>query len=221
MNSQQTTYDWKKLAGQSPRELVLSGADISKQIEDEGGINELVYSIKSLNFVEITRTSSLKDISSKISNLSNLTNLVLHSNQLTKVPDEIGSLTKLKFLDLSRNLLTELPSSISNLNNLQSFNVELNKLEQLCDLSKLSNLLVIKFGYNSLTQFPESLCNSDANLVHLSEIHGQNNKITDIPMSISKLVALKILDLNGNEINVIPGQLGDCHKLKDLNLKVC
>ena len=118
MNSQQTTYDWKKLAGQSPRELVLSGADISKQIEDEGGINELVYSIKSLNFVEITRTSSLKDISSKISNLSNLTNLVLHSNQLTKVPDEIGSLTKLKFLDLSRNLLTELPSSISNLNNL-------------------------------------------------------------------------------------------------------
>jgi hypothetical protein len=79
-------YNWAELSKQTPRELVLSGQQISKQIEEENGLNELVFEMNSLNFVEITKTNSLTNISSKISKLINLSNLVLHSNKLSTLP---------------------------------------------------------------------------------------------------------------------------------------
>jgi hypothetical protein len=78
--------NWAELLKQTPRELVLSGQQISKQIEEENGLNELVFEMNSLNFVEITKTNSLTNISSKISKLINLSNLVLHSNKLSTLP---------------------------------------------------------------------------------------------------------------------------------------
>jgi hypothetical protein len=80
------SYNWAEMLKQTPRELVLSGQQISKQIEEENGLNELVFQMNSLNFVEITKTNSLTNISSKISKLINLSNLVLHSNKLSTLP---------------------------------------------------------------------------------------------------------------------------------------
>lgn len=77
----------KELIKQAPCELVLSGAQISEQVEkDDGKLDELVYKMKSLNFLNITDTVALTTISDKISNLSNLTNLVLRGNKITIIP---------------------------------------------------------------------------------------------------------------------------------------
>ena len=79
--------NWKDLVKQAPCELVLSGDQIAEQVKnDDGKLDELVYKIKSLNFLDITDTLSLTTISTSISNLSNLTNLVLRGNQISEVP---------------------------------------------------------------------------------------------------------------------------------------
>lgn len=81
------TINWKELARQKPHEIVLSGDKISKQLEEEDGqLNELVYKMKSLNFLEITDTPTLKLISTNIGKLENLTNLVLQGNKLVSIP---------------------------------------------------------------------------------------------------------------------------------------
>ena len=220
MSAQPNTgpYNWSELIKQQPRELILVGPRIDKQIESEDGLSELIYGIQTLNFFEVTKAQKLTQLSPKIGKLVNLTTLVLHSNQLTSLPNEISLLSKLKFLDVSRNQLTALPESVSQLTTLQSLNAELNQLTSVPDFSNLKSLLMIKLSGNKLTEFPNSLC-ADGSLQHLSEIHANNNQITDIPSTISKLQALKLLDLSFNAIQEVPGQLGDCHKLKDLNLK--
>ena len=81
------TVNWKELARQKPHEIVLSGDKISTQLEEEGGkLDEIVYGIKSLNFLEITNTPTLKSISTSIGKLANLTNLVLQGNKLVSIP---------------------------------------------------------------------------------------------------------------------------------------
>lgn len=85
-SNQDERVEWGLLLKQKPREIVLSGDRISKQIEEENGLNEILFKLKSLNFLEITNTSSLTSIQAKISNLDNLTNLVLQGNKLSSIP---------------------------------------------------------------------------------------------------------------------------------------
>ncbi|XP_060532936.1 leucine-rich repeat-containing protein 47-like isoform X2 [Cylas formicarius] len=56
-------------------------------------------------------------------------------------------------------------------------------------------------------------------LANLSEIKLHGNKIENIPNTIYILPSLKILDISGNQVKVLPGELADCHRLKELNLK--
>lgn len=112
------------------------------------------------------------------------------------IPDEIGNLHELQSLVMSVNHLKSLPESCKN----------------------LSNLSVIKFDYNQMEDFPQSICSENLK-THLAEIHAKNNSIKDIPPSISALAALKILDLTENKIDQVPGELGDCNRLKEVYLK--
>ncbi|XP_054166342.1 leucine-rich repeat-containing protein 47-like [Oppia nitens] len=202
------------------RQLLLSGPKINKSvIADNGQLDQIVFKLESLNFFECIKCDKLVTLSPQVSNLTNLTSLILHSNGLQSLPPEVGSLTKLKFLDVSRNQLTELPDTIGHLTALQMINIEYNKLTAVPDFSALTGLLTLKLSGNQLTQFPTSICCGDQPLQHLSEIHANTNLIEEIPHNINKLPALKTLDLHTNQIQTIPGQLGDCNKLKDINLK--
>ncbi|XP_075589201.1 leucine-rich repeat-containing protein 47 [Dermatophagoides farinae] len=228
--------EWGLLLKQKPREIVLSGDRIARQIEEENGLNELLFKIKSLNFLEITDASSLTSINTNISNLNNLTNLVLEGNKLSSIPAEIGQLTKLKCLNLSRNEIEILPDKVfENLVHLQSLNLEQNQLKVLPEMSKLSSLISFKCGSNQLKCFPSTLCDKirknkelsaqssipiyENGAIHLAELDASHNQIEELPYIIERLVALKSLDLSYNQITMIPAELANCPKLKDVQLK--
>lgn len=210
--------NWQDFMKTSPHEIVISGPKHSKQIEDEKGLNDIIFRLCTLNFMEVSKTS-LNVLSNKIKDLNNLTALMLYDNKLDKLPKEIGLLKKLKTLDVSNNQISELPEDIANLTELQSLNLINNKIERLPDdLSAWSNLIVIKFSHNSFKQFPKGLC-SPTFKQHLTEIHATDNEIADLPTGIGYLSALRQLDLTNNKIEHIPGELADCVKLKSLLLK--
>lgn len=209
--------NWHDLLKSSPHELVISGPKHAKQIEDENGLSDLIFRIHSLNFMEVSKTQ-LNILPNKIKGLENLTALMLYDNKLESLPKEIGLLTKLKTLDLSNNQLTELPVEISQLSELQSLNIINNKVSKLpSDLSKWTNLIVIKFSLNQFVRFPPGLCTPTFKQ-HLTEIHAKDNQIGDLPKEIGHLSALRHLDLSNNKIQLVPGELADCTKIKTLAL---
>lgn len=210
--------NFAELLKSSPHELRICGPKHAKQIDDDNGINDLVYRMYSLNFMEVSRTS-LNALSIKIKELENLTQLMLYDNKLVTLPKEIGLLRKLKTLDLSNNQLVSLPSEMSQLSDLQSLNIINNKIDSLPkDLSKWSNLIVIKFSHNRFQRFPPGLC-SETFKQHLTEIHAADNEIQDLPMDIHHLAALRHLDLSNNKVEFVPGELAECVKIKTLALQ--
>ncbi|GLH14321.1 Protein lap4 [Gryllus bimaculatus] len=195
-------------------ELKLSGPDISKKIE-QGGIHRALFSLKGLNFLQCSDTC-LEVVPDDIGKLENLTSLLLHSNKITSLPSTIGKLTKLKLLDVSSNRLEYVPREISQLGQLTSLNLTANALKDIPSLIGNTKLSILDLSHNQFENFPD-ICHQE--LVHLSEVKLNGNKIKEIPSAICNLSSLKLLDIADNCITVVPGELADAPKLKELNLK--
>ncbi|XP_033217797.1 leucine-rich repeat-containing protein 47-like [Belonocnema kinseyi] len=195
-------------------ELILSGPTISKKISSSG-IDPALFNLQNLNFLNIHQTG-LQVIPEEIGKLVNLTSLVLHSNNLEKLPSSIKNLTKLKVLDCSRNKLSHLPQEISRMPQLATVNLGSNLLTDLPSQASNLKLALLDLSNNKFDHFPD-VCYAE--LVHLAEIRVNGNLIKEIPANINVLGSLKLLDLADNKIAVVPGELADCTKLKDLNLK--
>lgn len=186
----------KQAADENRHELVLAGASVSKLIE-KSGLDENLFDLHSLNYLSITQTC-LQNIPDAIEKLTNLTTLVLHSNEIIALPSTIGNLTKIKLLDCSRNKLTSLPQTLSNLPQLSTINLGSNFLQSIPSQSANNKLTVLDLSNNRFETFPD-VCH--AQLVHLSEIRLNGNQITEIPTTISRLQALKIFDIADNLIS--------------------
>ncbi|XP_043268160.1 leucine-rich repeat-containing protein 47-like [Venturia canescens] len=209
--------DWPEVilaAKENRHELVLSRGDISKRIA-EAGLHASLFELQNLNYLAIHETC-LEVIPDAIAQLENLSTLVLHSNKIKTLPEAIGKLTKLRVLDCSRNQMDKLPRALANMPQLTSINFSSNILNELP--SQLSNIKLssLHLSNNKFEDFPD-VCYPE--LVHLAEIRLNGNLIKEIPAAISRLGALKLLDLADNSIKVVPGELADCAKLKELNLK--
>lgn len=66
------------------RELTLTGPEISKRIS-ETGLDDHIYELISLNFLEISKTT-LALLDEKIGSLRSLNRLILHDNKLQTLP---------------------------------------------------------------------------------------------------------------------------------------
>ncbi|KAG0410960.1 hypothetical protein HPB47_011901 [Ixodes persulcatus] len=198
-------------------ELVLSGPAISKRIE-EADLDASVFTLSHLNFLEVSNTC-LSTIPDGIARLVNLTRLVLSANQLAKLPADLGKLRKLKFLDVSRNRIEDLPIEISNLTELQSLIVAGNQLRSLpAEFSKLNRLIVLNFSNNQVEEFPSFL--TESRFDFLTELVANNNRIEALPAKVAAtLPSLKTLDVANNAVKLVPGEVGDCAKLKEIHLK--
>lgn len=209
---------WKEveLALETKRcELIISGSSFSERIEKEG-LDPGLFRLKSLNFLEISNTC-LKELPSSISDLTNLSRVVLRGNAFESLPAEICKLGKLKFLDVSQNALTVLPEDLGALTDLQALNVRCNQLSKMPALGTLINLVLLNISNNQFQELPASLFSK--NLIHFTELLANNNQIAELPHEVSNLSCLKVLNLGENVITALPGELGACTKLRDLNLK--
>lgn len=123
---------------------------------------------------------------------ASLKNLTMNNCKLLSLPEDFGQLRKLEVVSLSGNSLTQLPQSFSNLVNLKTLTV----------------------SGNLLTAFPEQLLP----LQQLDSVDLSSNKISDLPHNMATLQAVEI-NLNHNQVSVLPESLAQCPRLKVLRLE--
>ncbi|KAK0066029.1 E3 ubiquitin-protein ligase LRSAM1 [Biomphalaria pfeifferi] len=94
-----------------------------------------------------------------ITDLSLLTVLDLHSNELKVLPEEMGALVNLKILDVSDNNLKDLPKSLSEIPFLQTLNLRKNKFKVFPEpVLRLKCLRTLDISLNEIDTLPVKLC---------------------------------------------------------------
>ncbi|MDA7908838.1 hypothetical protein N9A99_02835, partial [Akkermansiaceae bacterium] len=111
--------------------------------------------------------SGLRALPPEIGQLTNLTGLTLHDNQLTALPPEICQLTKLAYLGLKRNQFTTVPPEIFELTSLKHLDLGENQLTTLPPkIGQLTTLTQLSFNGNGLSTLPPEI-GKLTNLTHL------------------------------------------------------
>ena len=198
------------------RELVIRKGDTPNTDQPPG---EEIFDILSLNNLEVSGFSDLRDLSRKIANLSNLLQLVLKRNGLTGVPSEIGALKLLKHLDVSHNALNSTPVELYELQALQTLVLSNNNLIQVSfpEVSTkgcLPHLQYVDISNNHLEELPSFLFTCP----QLAELLASNNSLKHLSFEIGRMGQLKTLDLSKNLISELPQDLSNCSKLRSLLL---
>lgn len=201
-----------KAKEENRRELVLTGAEISKRIST-GGLDDRLYSLDTLNFLEISKTC-LTEIGDAVSRLPQLTTLVLHDNKLQSLPASINQLTKLKCLDVSRNCLTSFPSSLDSLVHLHTLNASGNQLSSFPQIAALTDLHVLDLSQNQFERLPDNFFHEDLSL--LAQVSLNGNCLSELPSKVADLPSLKYLDVSDNCLVTLPAELSECAKLKEI-----
>uniref|UniRef100_A0A672N7H5 Protein flightless-1 homolog n=1 Tax=Sinocyclocheilus grahami TaxID=75366 RepID=A0A672N7H5_SINGR len=135
--------------------------------------------------------------------LTNLKRLNLSSNQISELSLCIDQWTKLETLNLSRNQLTSLPSAICKLSKLKKLYVNSNKMDfdgLPSGVGKLSNLVEFMAANNNLELVPEGLCRCGK----LKKLVLNKNRLVTLPEAIHFLTALEVLDVRENPNLVMP-----------------
>jgi Leucine-rich repeat (LRR) protein len=221
IESKTKNHIYKKLKDKLPIQIVIyngiyfkNNNRMIKYLNSKGHICESNYDEKTLTInlsekkiVEITR----------IANLPNLQTLILHLNEIYKLPDfceapnlqyldvsynkiknpKFINLQKLKSLNLINNKIEVL--DFDNLPNLQILELANNMVIEMKGLDKLSNLRKLDMHGNGLTDIKEI-----DKLVNLQEVFFSFNKIKEI-RNLSNLQNLRILCLVQNKITKIEG----------------
>ncbi|OXB82185.1 UNVERIFIED_CONTAM: hypothetical protein H355_009064 [Colinus virginianus] len=141
---------------------------------------------------------------------TDLTKLILASNQLRCLSEDVGLLPALTVLDVR----TETPVRNNDFPLFAACNASRNKLksipEELLQLSHLKSLLL---QHNELSHLPEGF----GRLVSLEELDLSNNHLTDIPTSFALLVNLVRLDLACNQLKNLPADISAMKSLRQLD----
>jgi len=150
-------------------------------------------------------------------NLPLLEELNLGGQKISELPKNLTGLNNLKKLDLKCNELQILPDSIGHLINLETLNLEQNKITSISEEIKLcSQLKNLNLASN---EFLDKLPDSIGNLTRLESIQIDGcKKIKSLPLSISNLSNLLILDLNWTSIPKLPDELFQLKSLVELKL---
>ncbi|KAM4575578.1 leucine-rich repeat-containing protein 40 [Fundulus diaphanus] len=161
-------------------------------------------------------SNQLKQLSEDIKLLPALTTLDLHDNQLTTLPSALGELQELQQLRLSHNKLSSLPAEVCALKNLRSLTLQQNLLENLPEeLGQLGNLTELDLSNNSLEHLPSSV----GNLSALQKVILGHNKLTCLPDSMGQLTNVRLLDCSNNHLTDVPVSLSGMLSLEQLYIR--
>ncbi|KAL8175325.1 UNVERIFIED_CONTAM: hypothetical protein K2H54_019610, partial [Gekko kuhli] len=135
--------------------------------------------------------------------LSNLRRLNLSSNQIAELSLCIDQWTRLESLNLSRNQLTSLPSAVCKLTKIKKLYLNSNKLDFdgiPSGIGKLANLEEFMAANNNLELIPESLCRC----AKLRKLVLNKNRLVTLPEAVHFLADIEILDVRENPSLVMP-----------------
>lgn len=161
-------------------------------------------------------SNQLTHLSDDIRLLPALTTLDLHDNQLKSLPGALGELLELQQLRLSHNQLTSVPVEVCTLKNLRSLTLQQNQMESLPEeLGQLENLTELDVSNNHLMALPSTLgC-----LSCLQKLNLNHNKLSSLPDSLAQLKNVKLLDCSNNQLTDIPVSLSEMLALEQLYLR--
>lgn len=142
---------------------------------------------------------NLNNFPSSVENLINLTDLDLAQNELSKVPDAIFCLTNLKRLNLSENEIVELSSGKRKFKHSK---IIMNNFLLFLAIEECQKLESLNLSHNKLTALPASLCK----LMCLRRLYVNNNQLDfdGIPSGIGKLGYLEVFSASNNQLEMIP-----------------
>ena len=137
----------------------------------------------------VLHRQNLKKIPRDVFSFTNLQELVLDGNQISELPPEVKNLKNLKILSLQFNELTTLPPEIGQLKKLEELRLHHNDLKELPkEIGQLSNLKFLYIGKNSLQELPEEL-GLLLNLIELDIAH--SGILLTLPSSLYELERLE------------------------------
>ena len=124
---------------------------------------------------------------------------------------------KLQIVDFSENKLVALPDEICELSQLQQLKLDRNILQRLPDnIGLLRNLQVLSASHNELQQIPSSL----QNCRQLTELLVTDNRLCQLPVALfSKLSSLESLHLHQNRLFQLPASISNLNSLKSVSLE--
>ena len=163
----------------------------------------------------------LKEFPTSLS--ESIVELDISGNDIQLVPEDIVKLTNITTLDISFNKITKIPVLPSSLKYITANN---NKITEIAN-SELPQLFSMNFSNNELGTLP-SLTNHICSTLFFShnrikeislammirpveQLDLSDNEITNIPVEIFSLPRLRILNLDSNQIEVIPDQISESH----------
>ncbi|KAG8433341.1 hypothetical protein GDO86_017572 [Hymenochirus boettgeri] len=148
-----------------------------------------------------------------------LQTLHLRNTQRTQsnLPTSLEVLTNLSDVDLSMNDLTRIPECLYTLANLKRLNLSSNQISELslC-IDQWTQLETLNLSRNQLTSLPSAVCK----LAKLKKLYLNSNKLDfdGIPSGIGKLCSLEEFMASNNNLELIPESLCRCGKLRKLVL---
>ncbi|KAJ0065563.1 hypothetical protein NL108_013459, partial [Boleophthalmus pectinirostris] len=161
-------------------------------------------------------SNQLTALSEELRLLPALTTLDLHDNKLQSLPRAIGELQDLRQLRLSHNQLSAVPLELFSLTLLSSLTLQHNLLESLPpELGLLTSLIQLDLSRNRLQELPCSL----GDLRHLQKLNLEHNQLGSLPDSVGRLSSLRLLDCSGNQLTTLPPSLTQMVSLEQLFLQ--
>jgi hypothetical protein len=155
---------------------------LNMNVKDKEAFLVTPESAKKLNEItEIQFSDGTVVLSPWVILFTNLTSLILDSNDLKYLPTEIGGLIRLKTLVVTRNALRGLPD-LSLLTALETLKASNNALRELPETIKYTALRVLDVSDNQLTTLPEGL--ASLTRLRIDGLSLQNNPIMHIPQNV-------------------------------------
>ncbi|XP_048763591.2 malignant fibrous histiocytoma-amplified sequence 1 homolog [Ostrea edulis] len=191
------------------KKLKLTGRELSD-------IPKVIFQLHELEILDLSpeRQSCLNfkllAVPPGICRLTNLTVLILDTNELTELPEEICQLVDLESMALSNNLLDHLPKGFDNLQKLRSLHMANNLFEVFPkELCQLENLEFLDMSDNKLTVLPVSI----SNMKNLHTLLLFLNNLSKLPDSLCEMTELYCLWIGNNNISRLPQNFGNLKNL--------
>lgn len=188
-----------------------------------------LYGLKQLKILDISENELIQIDRNAFDSLINLHHLNVSGNNITIISSTLfSSLNNLNVLDLSRNRFKQLPNAI--------FASQWNLQELILDETAVESLNTNWISRTNTTINTEILANlkyvqicNNHDLIEIDSIVFVNtpaiehlrlagNQLRILPKELGELTKLKILDVSGNQLVSVPWQIGNLNNLIQLHL---